>query len=158
VLAAAAPLALGLTAVAQPASAAGFTQQCDLAGDCLNFYNGGFAVRTWDGRAANNNIAIQWLAAGGFELRDNVHGGCVGDLGGSQSAAQLGGGQDCPSSGHAAWGTIFTVYAQCSGGTSLYQNKHWAALGTNGLVGFAAGSNHPVYANTSGGICLKQSS
>lgn len=156
VLLAAAATALSVTAIAvpaQPAAAVTYNQQCDTAGDCLNLYNGDFAVRTYDGyNVANNNISIQFLSGGGFQLRDNVHGGCLGDLNGSQYSTQMGGGQDCPSSGHGAWGTVFSVYAQCSpAGYSLWKNRHW-----NHLVGFAAGSNHPVYLDTTGGICLKQ--
>ena len=157
-LLAAAALALALTlagtVTAPPARALTFTQQCDGAApmDCLNFWGGGNAVRTYDGTAANNQIKIQWLASGGFELRDEVHGGCVGDLNGSQTSAQLGGGLNCPSPGPGDWGTVFRVYAQCSGGYSVYQANHWPGK----FVGFAVGSNHPVYANTAGGICLKQ--
>jgi hypothetical protein len=152
-LLAAAALASGMTlAAVTPARAAGITEIRDSAGDYLNFWNGGYLIRTYDGATINSWITIQWLSGGGFELVDNRHGdgSCVGDAGNSPTNSQMSGGLNCPSTGNAGWGTKFHVYAQCSGGTSLWKSDHW-----RGLVGFQTGNNHPVLENTSG-ICLKQ--
>lgn len=153
-LLAAATLALGLgTAIAAtPAHALAFTQQCDQAGDCFNLWGGGYPVKIYRGTTANNEIAIQWLSGGGFELRDNLHGGCLGDLGNSPGNPQLQGGLTCPDSGHGAWGSIFYVAAQCSNGFSVYGNRHWSRVGYNPSNG------SPVYANTQYGDCVKQES
>jgi hypothetical protein len=146
-------LSLAAVTPARAATTSVFTEIRDSAGDYLNFWNGGELIRTYDGATINNWITIQWLPGGGFQLVDGRHGdgSCVGDAYNSPYNSQMSGGLNCPSDGNAGWGTVFYVYAQCSGGTSLFKARHWP----NGFVGFTSGSNHPVYENTSG-ICLKQ--
>lgn len=152
----AAPLlaALALTlALAAPATALSFTEQCDQSGGCLNFWAGGFAVESWYGTTGNNEIAVQWLnpAHTSFELRDNVHGGCIADLGGAQGNARAGGGQSCPSSGTAAWGSTFTPdYGVCPPGWAGYRNNHW-----RGYIYVPPGNGQVIYLN-SGVDCLRQ--
>lgn len=136
-----------------PASAA-TAEQCAYDGQCLNFWGGGYDVRTWGGSSYDNAVQVQWISAGKFQLRDNVHGGCVGDYGGSQYDAKLGGGQSCPSSGTAAWGTVFYEAGGCGGGYSLYESQHWGAY-----IGWAPGGGNgsQVYANTgTDAVCLLQ--
>jgi hypothetical protein len=152
-------LGLGSAIAAVPATPAGatvFTQQCDSSGDCMNFWGGQPAVKTYVGTTGNNSITLQFLPAsqgGGFQMDDNIHGGCVADYGGSQYLAYLGGGLSCPSSGNAAWGSIWTVYAQCGGGFSIYRNRHWGAM-----LGLGVQNGQTVYANTRLGTCVKQMS
>ena len=115
----------------------------------MNFWNGGYAVRTYQGYAANNAIAIHWLGNGTFELRDGIHGGCVGDYGGGKNNPQMGGGNLCPSTSgtSAGWGTTFQLVSSsfCSSGSVLFWAKHWLAY-----IGFSPGNNHPVSENTTG--------
>ena len=138
---------------ATPASALPFTEQCDQSGGCLNFWAGGYAVESWYGTAANNAVAIQWLntAHTSFELRDNLHGGCIADLGGAQGSARAGGGQSCPSSGTAAWGSTFTPdHTVCPAGWGGYRNNHW-----RGYIYVPPGNGQPIFLN-SHVDCLRQ--
>jgi len=154
-LLAAATLTLGTilaAAPATPASAAILPQQCDISNTCMNFWNGGFAVRTYQGTTHNNAISIQWLGNGKFELRDNIHGGCVGDYDGAQYNPAMGGGNICPSSGTGDWGTIFQEASDslCPSPDYVdFWSGHWLAY-----VGFADGNNHPVSENTRGN-CIR---
>ena len=62
-----------------------------------------------------------------------------------------GGGDYCPSTGTAGWGTIFTVGAPCGNtGYVLYFNQHSGAY-----VTFTNGNDNRVYLNGPG-TCLKQ--
>jgi hypothetical protein len=152
---AATALALGVAAAVAPAAPAGvaFTQQCDTANVCGNFWGGGFAVAAYHGTTYNNWITIKSIGGGDFELLDMLHGGCIGDLGGSQYSARAGGGQDCPSSGHAAWGSVFRpAYNICGSGYAAYYNPH-----NRGYLGWNEANGSPAYLNTAG-KCLQQRS
>lgn len=159
IAAAAACLVIPAAAVtaAPPASALTFTQQCTPGGQCMNFWGGGYDIRVWGGTSSDNAIQIQGLPGGKFQLRDNVHGGCVGDYGGSQTNARLGGGQGCNSTSTGtggAWGTVFYGAGGCGGDYSLYESNHWRAY-----IGWSIGGNGTqVYANTGIGDCLLQES
>ena len=158
-LLAALTIALGLTAAFTPtASAAGPVRQCDPAGYCLNFWNGGEAISAYHGVTANDAIAIQSIpGSGNFQLRDNTHLGssCVGDYNDSSSNPRAGGGLDCNSTtsgGGGGWGTRFQRVPDslCPAGYYKYWSYHWL-----GYVGFSNVNGSPVYLNTTG-TCLKQ--
>jgi hypothetical protein len=141
---------------ASPASAVAFTQQCDLANGCANFWGGGYAVSVdYGATASNNNITVQWIYGNHtqFELLDNVHGGCVGNYQGNQFSARAGGGQSCPSSGVAGWGTVFTTHPGCIfAGYTEYYNQRWRAF-----LGWGTANGDGAYLNT-GGHCIQQRS
>lgn len=157
VLAAALVLVLSPAAavtVTAPPAAASVTGQCTGNHTCMNFWNGGIGVSTFQGYAANNAISIQWLGNGVFELHDNVNGGCVGDNGGLVGAHRAGGGNSCPSWGTADWGTRFQIVYEtgiCGSVYVKYWNMHW-----QGYVGVPTGNGHPVYLDTSGSCLLQQ--
>ena len=137
----------GTVVAAQPAAAVA-SQQCKPSHTCMNFWGGGFAVRSYQGSAENNHMWIHWLGNGTFELRDAIHPGtCVGDYNGARGTAAMGGGNVCPSSGTGDWGTVFSLVADniCPLGYVKIWSGHWLAY-----VGFADGNNHPVSENTSG--------
>lgn len=140
------------TTPAAPASALVFTQQCDPSNGCMNFWNGGYPIAAYYGTAANNNIAVQWVSSTEFELRDNLHGGCVGDNGGSKTNARAAGGQSCPSSGNAAWGSLFEAQYLCNGNYAGYHNVHW-----NANLDWGVSNGTPAYLN-SGFHCIQQRS
>lgn len=153
---------LALTALAVPAliiavnvtgAQATVTGQCDTTHTCVNFWNGGFAVSSYQGYSGNNAISVQWLPGGSFQLRDNLHGGCIGDYLGSPSSPRAGGGNTCNSTSTGlggAPGTRFQVVndGECPAGYTSYWNPH-----NLGYVTFADGNGHPVYLNR-GGNCL----
>lgn len=146
VLALSAGLLPGMAA-APAAHAAAFTEQCDQSGFCMNTWNGGPLIKSWHGTTANNNIAVQWINAARtqFELRTNVAGGCVGDYGGRQGDARAASEDSCPSSGHADWGTVFTVdHSVCPAGWAGYKNQHWG-----GYIYIGSGNGAQVYLNGS---------
>jgi hypothetical protein len=151
------PLGFAFVATAGPASARVFYDQCappggGNGGTCLNFWNGGYLLATYQGVAYNNDIQIQNIGGGEFQLVDGVGGGCIGDAGNSRTDARAEGGELCPSTGSAGWGTIFEVGGYCGNGYVRYYNVHWVAW-----IGFADGNDNPVYLNT-GGRCLQQQS
>jgi len=151
---------LGLAA-AQPARAVSYTEQCDISGYCPNFWGGGFTLRTFTSGVANNNILAQSLPNGFFQLRDMVHGGCIGDKSNDPANGYAQGGLTCNSTSTGTGGAVGTrfYYAGCTGsfGGRLYVNYHW-----RGYVGFANGDNNPVVLNAGAGSssslakCLKQ--
>jgi hypothetical protein len=147
---------LGSVIAAVPASAS-VTGQCDFSHTCLNFWGGGIDIKTYEGYASNNAVTIQWLGRGNgtFQLRDNVHGGCVGDLNGAQGDARAGGGNSCPLSGTVDWGTVFQALSDptiCGGAYLDYWSPHWEAY-----VGFSDGNGHQVFLDTTGTCLLQQS-
>jgi hypothetical protein len=155
-------LAVIITAAAavitsMPAGAIPFSEQCSPSRTCMNFWNRGLAVRTYQGLTANNNIAIHWLGNGIFQLDDRLHpGSCVGDLYGSKTNPAMGGGNPCPSSAgsSAGWGTTFQLVngsPLCPAGYDFIWSRHWLAY-----IGFASGNNHPVSGNTTGTCILPQ--
>lgn len=155
VLAAALTLVLSPVAVVTtaPPAAASVTGQCTPNHTCMNFWNGGYGVSSYQGYAANNAISIHWLGGGYFELRDNVHGGCIGDNQGLPGAHRAGGGNSCPSSGTADWGTRFQMVPEtgiCGSTYVKYWNPHW-----QGYIGVPPDNGNPVYLDT-GGSCLLQ--
>jgi hypothetical protein len=149
-------LAVAILGLAAPASALTFTAQCDLANGCANFWGGGYAVSVdYGALTGNDNITVVWIYGNHtqFELRDNVHGGCVGDYQGNQSSARAGGGQSCPSSGTAGWGTVFSTHTGCIfAGYGEYYNQHWRAF-----LGWGTANGSGAYLNT-GGHCIQQRS
>ena len=153
-LAAPAILAAPAVITAAPAQAT-VTGQCDTTHTCLNFWGGGFAVASYQGYTGNNAVSVQWLPGGSFQLRDNLHGGCIGDYLGSPTNPRAGGGNACNSTSTGlggAPGTRFQVEndGECPRGYTFYWNPH-----NLGYIGFADGNGHPVYLNT-GGNCMHQ--
>jgi hypothetical protein len=153
------PLGFTLMATAGPASAGVFYDQCappggGNGGTCLNFWNGGYLLATYQGVAYNNYIYIQDIGNNQFQLVDGVGGGCIGDNGNSPTDARAEGGLLCPSASpaHAGWGTRFEIGGYCGNGYVRYYNVHWQSW-----LGFADGNDHQVYLNT-GGRCLQQQS
>ena len=147
------PLASGLAlmATAGPASAAIFYDQGDPQGYYLNWWGGGTVLATYGGVTYNDYTQVVPIGGGRFELVDDVSGGCVGNLGGAEGIERAGGGDYCPSTGTAGWGTIFTVGAPCGNtGYVLYFNQHSGAY-----VTFTNGNDNRVYLNGAG-TCLKQ--
>lgn len=134
------------TTTARPAAIA-VISICSGFPTCMNFWGGGYNVRTYDGiGVANDNMAIQSLGGGNYQITDRVHGGCIGDGYDSPTVYWAQGGHTCPSTGHASWGTVFRLdYLACqSVGPTFFMlyNVH------SGLyVGFATGNNYPVWLN-----------
>jgi hypothetical protein len=150
-------LGLGVTAAAvpaAPAAAATITQIGDPQGYYLNLWGGNFDVKSYGSATFNNWITVQWVNHTQFELRDNVHGGCIGDLNGSATDPRAGGGNSCPSSGQAAWGSVFEPKVSGNGNSCgswrLYYSPHWREF-----ISFANGNGNQVVLN-GGGVCLKQ--
>jgi hypothetical protein len=152
----------GALAVAPPARAATFTEQCDISGYCPNFYGGGFTLRTYTSGVANNNIQIQSIPPlGYFQLLDKVHGGCIGDVGNNPNDGYAQGGLTCNSTSTGSGGDYGTrdKIVHCTGdfGGSLYANAHWG-----GYIGFNNGDNNAVVLNAGAGSdsslakCLRQ--
>jgi hypothetical protein len=168
-VATAAAMALSLTLISAPAHASTFEEQCDDSNVCLNLWNGGPYVQTWQGLTGNNNIIIQWLpgrGAGYFQLVNQVEGypNCIGDFNGSSTDARLGGFDQCnnPSTGYGgAWGTVFyMVQDRCPPGVggevpTEYASLHWPG----GFINHpGSGNDQPWYENSPTGDCLAQTS
>jgi hypothetical protein len=145
----AAPAAHAVT----PAGTIFYTQHTP-AGGYLNFWGGGDLVKDYNAVTYNDDVEIQWIGNNQFQLADLVHpGSCIGDWGNTSGSAEAGGGDPCPSTGNAGWGTIFTQSsAGCPAGYFVYRDRHWAADvyidNVNGDV---------VVLNSGGGACLTQS-
>jgi len=142
VLALAAAALAGAGTAAQAATAA----QIDTHGAYMNFWGGGYAVSIYYGAGANEQVTIQWLPGGKLQLRDNLHGGCLGNLNGDYGNARLGGGNECNSTvtgTGGGWGTVFTPYT-CGGGYNAYRSQRWGAY-----VGYTSDVNGgAVYGNS----------
>ena len=143
-------LAFAIVLTAGPARAAvPYYEIGDASGTYMNFWAGGFAVLTWQqSGVANNDMQVQSLGGGNVQVFDWIHGGCVGDLRGDPGLARAGGGQSCPSSGAAGWGTRMRLIS-CGGGYFQLWDVHW-----DGWVSFPDGSGHAVYLNHATGKCL----
>ena len=136
---------------AAPAGTA-FYDQHNSDGYYWNNWNGFGTLATYGGVTFNDDIEIQWIGNGQFQLADLAYDGCIGDSGNSQYSALAVGGLSCPSSGIAGWGTRFIqVSAGCPAGYFLYKNVHW-----NAYADLENGNDNDVYLNTAG-VCITQS-
>ena len=148
------PLAAGaalMVTAAPPAAAQSFYVQGDPQGDYLNWWDGTTTLSTWHGITANDDMQVVPIGGGLFELTDPVSGGCVGDRGGSEYDSQAWGGQYCPTTGTAGWGTRFKVGPACGGIYVEYQNVRWG-----GDIYFSSGDGQTVTLDGGPGVCLGQ--
>lgn len=150
-------IAAAFTAIlpAIPAHAAAFTQQCDQSGGCLNVWGQGTLIKSYYGTTGNNNIAVQWIPGGYFQLRNNVYGGCLGDANGVAGDARAGANDTCNSTSTGtggSYGTRFRPSYQCPSGWAAYQNVRWG-----GYIYIPPGNGQQIYLNSSVD-CLRQES
>lgn len=119
---------------------------------CADAYNnGGSLIKSYQPGATWEDIQMQSIGNGEWQLYDVNTGLCLGDNGNSQFDAKVGDTDLCPTSGSAGWGTIFHFYSQsgCATGTGVLFDNHWSGDMT-GLV--TNGSQW--YLNGGTGLCL----
>jgi hypothetical protein len=121
---------------------------------CADAYNnGGSLIKSYQPGATWENVQMQSIGNGNWQLYDANTGLCLGDNGNNQFDAKIGDTDLCPTSGNAGWGTIFSFFSEsgCSTGTGALYDHHW-----NGdITGFTTnGSQWYLNATSGTGLCL----
>lgn len=131
------------------------TSQGNPASPCLNKWNDGSLIKAYTPGATNENYVIQLTGdgSGNVQIYDPNTGQCVGDYQNNSGDAKASDYENCPSSGVAGWGTVFSYYSTgCPNASGVLYNHHW-----NGDLSANAANGSQFYLNVgSNPYCLKQ--
>lgn len=119
---------------------------------CADAYgNGGSLIKSYQPGATWENVQMQSLGNGQWQLYDVNTGLCLGDNGNSQTDAKIGDTDLCPTSGSAGWGTVFRFFTQagCGSGPGALFNNHWQGDITGSVT-----NGSQWYLNGGTGLCL----